>query len=93
LGCDKFLSSSPLCPHSDFDYGNIYWYICYGVLGGFLIVWISLLTKIIQSTPGSERVPYFTAFNIVSMGTIATILAVMDWGGVCIDVLGYVLLY
>jgi hypothetical protein len=53
------------------------------------VIWAALLSKILQSKVGPERVPYFTAFNIVSMGTIATMLAVIfDWGGICIDSLG-----
>jgi hypothetical protein len=36
----------------------------------------------------NKVVPILVAFNIVSMGTIATILAVpFEWGGTCIDVL------
>mmetsp|Transcript_19791 Transcript_19791/g.27208 ORF Transcript_19791/g.27208 Transcript_19791/m.27208 type:complete len:730 (-) Transcript_19791:249-2438(-) len=89
LGLDKIYSKNPLCPYSDFDYGNWYWYTCMCALGGFLTTWGVLLTKIVQSKPGNERVPYLTAFNIVSMGSLATILSlVFEWGGVCIDVLG-----
>jgi len=45
--------------------------------------------KIINTTRGDERVPYLIAINIVSMGTLATVIAlVFNWGGVCIDELG-----
>eukprot|EP01041_Mallomonas_annulata_P012288 gene12288-25843_t len=88
IGCDKIFSKHPLCPYSDIDFGNWYWSINYIVLGGFFLTWIMLLMKIIQMKPGPARVPHFTAFNIVSIGTIATLLAlVWNWGGVCEDAL------
>ena len=90
IGLDRIYSKNPLCPHSDLKYGKWYWYTIVVVFGGFLTTWGELLTKIVQSNPGNERVPYLTAFNIVTMGTLATLLSlVFDWGGVCIDVLGY----
>jgi len=89
IGLNKFLSSKPLCPHSDADYGLWYWITCYAVLGGFLFTWNSLFAKIITTPPGDERVPYLIALNIVSMGTLATLIALLfNWGGVCIDELG-----
>eukprot|EP01041_Mallomonas_annulata_P011020 gene11020-23024_t len=89
IGLDQLYSSHPLCPHSDADYGYWYWFTNVLVLGGFSFTWITLLLKIIQMAPGPVRVPYLTAFNIVSMGLVATLLAVVwNLGGVCIDVLG-----
>lgn len=89
IGCDHYFSKKPLCPYSDHDYGAWYWYIIVGVLGAFIIVWGIIFMKLFQSKPGIEMIPYLTAFNIVSMGTISTVLAVaLNWGGVCIDVLG-----
>ena len=78
----------PLCAFSDSKYNSWYWYLNYSVLGAFAIIWGVLFAKILQSKPGNERVPSLTAFHIVSMGTIATLLAVIGWGGTCIDVLG-----
>eukprot|EP01041_Mallomonas_annulata_P002749 gene2749-5415_t len=86
---DQMLNPYPLCPHSDVDYGYWYWFTNHLVLGGFILTWIMLFTKIVQMKAGPLRVPYLTAFNIVSMGTLATTMAVVwNWGGVCIDVLG-----
>jgi signal transduction histidine kinase len=45
--------------------------------------------KLFQLKEGSKRVPLLVAINIVTIGTVATILALcFEWGGVCIDVLG-----
>lgn len=89
IGYDKYKSVQPLCPYSDFEYPRWYWYICYGVLGAFIIIWFVVLSKISQIENLEDKVPHLVAFNIVSMGTLATILAlVLNWGGVCIDVLG-----
>ena len=89
MGYDQYKSVKPLCPHSDVEYPRWYWYICYGVLGAFIIIWFVVLSKISQIEILEDKVPHLLAFNIVSMGTLATILAlVWNWGGVCIDVLG-----
>jgi len=83
---DRQYSADPLCPHSDKDYGNVYWYINYAVLGGFVITWMSVVTKLIYADPVFEAIPSMININIVSMGTIATMLALLfEWGGVCID--------
>ena len=86
---DRYASIHPLCPHSSLQYPIWYWHTCYGVLGAFIILWFVILSKISQITELVDKVPHILAFNIVSMGTLATILAlVLDWGGLCIDVLG-----
>jgi len=36
-----------------------------------------------------EWTSYLVFFNIVTIGMVATFLALFDWGGVCVDVLGY----
>eukprot|EP01041_Mallomonas_annulata_P000687 gene687-1316_t len=89
IGFDQLYSRHPICPYSDREYSPLYWLVNYVVLGAFLLTWIMLLMKIFQMKPGPTRVPLLTAFHIVSIGTIATILAlVWNWGGVCIDALG-----
>jgi hypothetical protein len=61
----------------------------YSVLGGFVLIWCALFMRLLSIIDVSKRVPYIIAFSIVSMGTIATALALFwNWGGVCIDVLG-----
>jgi ABC-type Co2+ transport system permease subunit len=61
------------------------------VLGGFIIKWCSFLAKISQTKLGDEQIIYTYGFNILSMSVIATILSLFwNWGGICIDVLGYV---
>jgi hypothetical protein len=86
---DRQYSKKPLCPHSDHHFPEWYWYTNFGVLGGFIVVLFVLLLKMIQSESGSKRITSLVAFNIVLMGTIATILALcFEWGGMCIDVLG-----
>ena len=89
IGYDKFANPHSLCPHDDYSYPMWYWYSCFGVLGAFVFVWIALLTKISNIQSAQEKTPHLIAFNIVSMGTLATVFAlVLDWGGICIDVLG-----
>ena len=89
IGLDKCISENPLCPYSDKDYPLWYWYICYGVLGAFAIIWLAVLSKISQIQQLEDKVPHLIAFNIISMGTLATILALfLNWGGLCVDVLG-----
>lgn len=89
MGYDKLVNENPLCPYSDKDYGSWYWYTCYCVLGAFFFVWVMLLLKLINCGPSRERIPFFTAFHIVSMATVSTFLSlVFEWGGVCIDLFG-----
>ena len=89
-GLDKiYASENALCPHSDANFPNWYWHVMYGVLGGFVLIWCALFMRLLSITESAKRVPYVVAFNIVTMGTIATVLALFwSWGGVCIDVLG-----
>jgi hypothetical protein len=89
VGFDRFFSKRPLCPHSDHYYPEWYWRTNFGCLGGFILILCVLFMKLFQLKPGSKRIPLLVAFNIVTMGTVATILALcFEWGGVCIDVLG-----
>lgn len=89
IGYDKLASVKPICPYSDQDYPSWYWYTCYGVLGAFVIIWLVVLGKLSQIQALEEKVPHIVAFHVISMGTVATILAlIFNWGGLCIDVLG-----
>jgi hypothetical protein len=86
---DRKYSEKPLCPHSDYYFPQWYWYSNYGVLGGFFLVLFTIIMKLLQLKAVSKRIPLLVAFNIVTMGTVATILALcFEWGGMCIDVLG-----
>lgn len=88
IGCDRYLSTQPLCPYTDKDYPDWYWYTCFSCLGGFILIWLVLAIKLFQLERGPHQVPLLVALSIVSMGTIATFLSlVFVWGGVCIDVL------
>jgi len=91
MGLDKTLNGpKALCPYTDEDYPEWYWWINMNVLGGFIIIWLVLVMKIATvSNEGNYRTPLYVALNIVTMGTIATVLATLfNAGGVCIDVLG-----
>jgi hypothetical protein len=88
LTLDRKKSKVPLCPYSDKDYPPWFWYTIMGCLGGFIMIWLALFFKIVTLSANEQRIPLFVAINIVSMGTIATILALFDEPGVCIDVLG-----
>lgn len=88
VGLDRLYNEYPLCPYTDINYGVVYWNSCYACLGGFVIVLCTLIMKVFQ-LKGGKRVPLLVSINIVSMGTIATALAlIFEWGGVCIDGLG-----
>lgn len=91
IGYDKFYSVNPLCHHSDQHYPIWYWYICHGVLGAFTITLLLVITKISQVDTIEDKVPHLVACNIIMISTIATVLSLVDWGGVCIDVLGWVI--
>ena len=90
IGCDKFFSVKPICSHNTInELGSNYNIVGFVVLGGFMMVWIIVLIKIIRSKSKSERTPLIVQFNILSMSVIATALTtIWDWGGVCIDRLG-----
>jgi hypothetical protein len=88
LTLDKHHSKNPLCPYSDRDYPIWFWYIVVACLGGFIMIWLALFFKIVTIAQSEQRTPLYVAINIVSMGTIATIIALFDDPGVCIDILG-----
>jgi hypothetical protein len=53
-----------------------------------VLIWLALVMTIIRMGSSQKRTPLLVALNIVSMGTIATLIAlVWNWGGVCVDVL------
>ena len=88
---DYLFSKHPLCRYSDKEYPQWYWIFCYTILGGFLISWMLLLVRIIYAKSGNGSETVFIAFNIVSMGTLATAIAlIFNWGGICVDALGFV---
>ena len=74
IGLDKFLSSAPLCPYADFDYMKWYWYVNYMVFGAFVFVAMTIVMKLMDTTPGPDRIPYYLTLNIVTMGMIAVIM-------------------
>ena len=88
---DHLYSRSPLCPYSDNDYPLWYWMVCYTVLGGYIMTWIILFTRIFYSNKATlANEQYYTAFHMVSMGFLATAIGLFfDWGGICVDVLGF----
>lgn len=66
-----------------------FWNVCYAVLGGFIQVWLALFPKILSNISIEEKVPYFMAFNILSMAVVSTSIGlIFNLGGVCVDVLG-----
>ena len=88
IALDREYSPAPLCPYSDQGYGQWYDRVMFFVLGGFVLIWLLLVVRIVQFESGRKRLPLVVALNIVSMGTIATFLAVVfEAGGTCIDVL------
>ena len=89
MGCNYYTSYQPLCRFTDLNYPKWYWYTSFGVLGAFVIVLLVVLSKISQIKELEDKVPHIVALNIVSMGSLATAMALfLNWGGLCIDVLG-----
>ena len=89
IGYDKYASFQPLCSFSDKDYPIWYWHICSGVFGAWIIIGFAVLIKISQISEMDDKVPHIVAFNIVSMGALASGMALtLDWGGICMDTLG-----
>ena len=89
---DQKYSANPLCPYEDKHYGAWYWSINYSVCGAFGITWIMLVLKIFQSNKDKQKIPYLTTFCLVSLGFLATIMAlVWNWGGICVDIFGFVI--
>ena len=53
LTLDKHHSKNPLCPYSDHDYPQWFWYCIIACLGGFIMIWLALFFKIV--TISSDR--------------------------------------
>jgi len=88
IGFDTIYSSNPLCPSYGYNFSSIFWHINYSVLGGFVLILMLIIMKILQFRSNGSLAPLYVALNIVTMGTIATFLALIpEWGGYCIDVL------
>jgi len=89
IGLDKVISSNPICPYSDRDYGHWYWYYYYSILSGFIVIWIIMVGRIYLTKTSGDRTAYLIFFNVLSIAMVTMILTVAtNWGGVCVDVLG-----
>jgi len=92
IGCDKFISAVPLCPlnvEDLLDRESIL--TSSAVLGAFVMIDMFALYKIYQLPRGQSRVPMWLALHSSLQGTFSTFLTVVfDWGGLCVDTLGFV---
>ena len=88
FGVANLSHMTPMCPHTSEGFPFWYFASCYSVLGGFMMIWLLLVVKVLTIKEENKRVPIWVALGIVTMATISTILGIFDWGGVCIDVLG-----
>mmetsp|Transcript_3773 Transcript_3773/g.5315 ORF Transcript_3773/g.5315 Transcript_3773/m.5315 type:complete len:648 (+) Transcript_3773:74-2017(+) len=88
IGWDRFTNKYPICPHMGTDFKIWYLLGFFSILSGFIITWVIMLGRLFITKTTLQRTSYLIFFNIVSMGMVATFLALFDWGGVCIDVLG-----
>lgn len=90
IGLDRILSTEPLCPHSDSEYGPWYNQLLSMVFGGFVWMLVHLIQRIIAADrEGAHTIPMMVALNIVTIATVCTFLATVGWGGTCIDKLNY----
>ena len=81
--------SEPLCGINPGAYGTFYSVASVSTLSGFVFTFMMLVIKIVQASPGKERIPSMLALNVISMGLLFTVLVVVfNWIGICIDVLG-----
>lgn len=82
-------SARAICPYDDYQYPTWYWYSLFLMLGGFLILQLVLIIKILMSRPGIERQTYFPTLNVIVLATLSLLLAVTsNWGGLCVDSIG-----
>ena len=78
-----------LCPYNDENFPGWYYRINYCVVGGFVLIFLVLLIKIISIDPGNHRVPLIINLHIVGMGLVSAVISIIvDTGGICVDVLG-----
>lgn len=84
-----YVFSEPLCGVSPRAYGAFYSVASVSALSGFLFTFLMLAVKIVQASPGKERIPSMLALNVIAMGLLFTVLVVVfNWDGICIDALG-----
>ena len=79
-------NENPLCPYNADDFPIYYLCTGYATLGGFIVIWLTMFTKLYQSTLEEARIPFTFSFHIVSLGMISNFLAItFSSGGICID--------
>jgi hypothetical protein len=58
------------------------------ILGAYLCCWLLLLTRLIIIGRKNVSTHAILSFSVISMAASSAVLVFVDWGGVCIDVLG-----
>lgn len=91
IGLDKMLSVKPLCPHSDEEFGNAYWYTLHATAGGFVLMLLYMLQRNFTTAhrDASNAAAKMIVINVLVMSTISALLTTLGWGGLCIDKLDY----
>ena len=84
-----YIFTKPVCGISPSSFGTFYSVASVATVSGFFFTSMMLLVKIIQASPGKERIPSILALNVIAMGLLFTVVVVVfNWDGICIDVLG-----
>jgi hypothetical protein len=85
---DHEFSEAPLCPHSSEMFGLWFREMKIAILGAYLCCWLLLLTRLIIIGRKNVSNHALLSFSVISMAASCAVLVFVDWGGVCIDVLG-----
>ena len=76
---DQLHSVQPLCPYSDQDVDREwYWPVRYAIFGGFILVLITVIVKMLQMKKSDRKVPLLIAFHIILIGINKTIFMILQ---------------
>ena len=87
------LKGESVCSHSHYKrtYSEYYLYSDCTVSGGFAVIWIILLSRIVSSKRKLHEISSYVAyFNVVSMSLCTCFLSFVDYnrGEICPDIFG-----
>jgi uncharacterized membrane protein len=76
---NQLYSKQPVCPFSDEDVNKEwYWPIRYAILGGFILVLITVIVKMLQMKKKDKKVPLYIAFYIITLGINKTMFIILQ---------------
>jgi uncharacterized membrane protein len=76
---NQLYSNQPLCPYSDQDVNKEwYWPVRYAILGGFILVLITVIVKMLQMKKKDKKVPLYIAFHLIAQGINKTTFIILQ---------------